>query len=88
MTQPTLTRKHYQRLEKIVAEQITFAEEFVNVIKGSEAFYYEKADKDDSSGESQHAFIMLNHAKSNRRIFKKKLKTLVDLQTIIKGQLK
>jgi hypothetical protein len=88
MTQPTLTRKHYQRLEKIVAEQISFAEEFAATIKGSESFYYEKADKADTSTDSKHAFIMLNHAKNNRRFFKKKLKTLVELQTVIKSQLK
>ena len=88
MTQLTLTRKHYQRLEKIIAEHINFTEDFIATIKGSEAFHYDKADKANSGNESQHAFIMLNHARSNRRIFKKKLKTLVELQTVIKSQLK
>jgi hypothetical protein len=88
MTQRTLTKKHYQRLEKIIAEQISFAEEFATTIKGSESFYYEKADKADTSSDSKHAFIMLNHAKTNRRFFKKKIKTLVDLQTIIKANIK
>lgn len=88
MTPHTLTKKHYQRLEKIVAEHINSTEDFIATIKGSESFYYDKADKADNSGESQYAFKMLNHAKTNRRIFRKKLKTLVDLQTIIKSQLK
>ena len=88
MTQRTLTKQHYQRLEKIIADDINFIEDVISTINHTKAFYYDKADKADISSDSKNAFIVLNHAKTNQRFFKKKLKKLVELQGIIKANIK